>query len=125
MTDARRAEVELPELAHPQPIPVAVWVKDTLYTSPIGPRRPDGTIPDGIDEQFDLAFENLGRVLDAAGAARNAVGFVRAHLSDASLREALNARWTDFFDPPYPARHTSRSDLPPGVHVLLTVTACR
>jgi enamine deaminase RidA (YjgF/YER057c/UK114 family) len=68
VSDVERIEVDVPDLAHPQPIPVAVWVKDMLFTSPIGPRRPDGTIPASVDEQFDSTFENLARVLDAAGA---------------------------------------------------------
>jgi enamine deaminase RidA (YjgF/YER057c/UK114 family) len=125
VSGARRVEVELPELGHPQPIPVAVWVKDTLFTSPIGPRREDGTVPEDVEEQFDVTFENLGRILAAAGAPREGVAMVRVHLSDPALRDVLNARWTAFFDAPYPARHTSRSELPPGVHVLLTVTGVR
>jgi len=125
VSDVRREEVDAPGLGHPQPIPVAVWVKDMLFTSPIGPRRDDGSIPDGVGEQLDVTFENLGRVLDAAGAARDGVAMVRVHLSDPGLRDELNSRWTAFFDEPYPARHTTDGGLPNGVHVLLTVTAVR
>ena len=121
-----REAVVLPELDHPQPIPVAVWVGDVLFSSPIGPRRDDGTIPESLDEQFDVTFENLGRVLDAAGAAREAVGMVHVHLADRSAREHLNKRWVAFFpDEPRPARMVSESRLPETAQVLLTVTAVR
>ena len=121
-----RVAVELPELGHPQPIPVAVWVGDVLFSSPIGPRRDDGTVPESLDEQLDVTFENLGRVLDAAGAARDGVGMVNVHLRDRAAREPLNRRWVAFFaDEPRPARMVHESRLPDGVHVLLTVTAVR
>lgn len=121
-----RVAVDLPELGHPQPIPVAVWVRDTLFSSPIGPRRDDGSIPADLDDQLDVTFANLGRVLDAAGASRDGVGMVHVHLSDRAARDALNRRWVAFFPAePRPARMVSESRLPPGAQILLTITAVR
>jgi enamine deaminase RidA (YjgF/YER057c/UK114 family) len=120
-----RIEVEIPELAHPQPIPVAVWIKDMLFSSPIGPRRADGTIPEDVDEQFDVTFENLDKLLTGAGVERSGVAMVRVYLDDPSLRDRLNERWVTFFDDPPPARHVSQNTLPAGAHVLLTVVAVR
>jgi enamine deaminase RidA (YjgF/YER057c/UK114 family) len=118
--------VEAPTLGHPQPIPVAVWVGDVLHSSPIGPRRADGTIPAELGTQLEVTFENLGLLLDSAGAARDAVGFVNVQLADPDDRKAFNDHWTRFFaDDPRPARQVSRVELPPGVRILLTVTAYR
>lgn len=116
----------MPDLDHPQPIPVAVWVGDVLHTSPVGPRRADGTIPTSIEEQLEVTFENLDKLLVAAGASRDAVGVVNVQLADPGDREAFNEGWSEFFvDDPRPARQVSRLELPAGVRVLLTLTAYR
>lgn len=41
---------------------------DLVFVSGIIGMRPDGTMPAGTREQVELAFENLAKVLDAAGA---------------------------------------------------------
>jgi 2-iminobutanoate/2-iminopropanoate deaminase len=126
MSGPAREAVVLPELDHPQPIPVAVWVGNLLFSSPIGPRREDGTIPAALDEQLEVTFENLCRILDAAGASRDGVGMVNVQLRDRAAREAFNRGWVAFFpDEPRPARQVTETALPDGVHVLLTVTAVR
>lgn len=126
MTGARRTAVEVPGLEHPQPIPVAVWAGDTLFTSPIGPRRADGSIPHTLGDQLDVTFANLRRVVEAAGTTLDAVGMVHVHLRRREDRPALNERWLACFAAePRPARMVSQADLPAGVDVLLTLTAVR
>jgi enamine deaminase RidA (YjgF/YER057c/UK114 family) len=126
VTGLLRTAVEVPGLEHPQPIPVAVWAGDVLFSSPIGPRRDDGSIPPTLEDQLDVTFENLRRIVAAAGTTLNAVGMVHVHLRRREDRESLNARWTDCFpDEPRPARMVSQADLPAGVDVLLTLTAVR
>ena len=120
----RRVAVTLPELDHPQPIPVAVWMRDTLYSSPVGPRRDDGSVPGALVEQLTVTFANLDRILAAAGVTRDAVAVVRVQLVDAADRPALNERWVAFFpDEPRPARQVTQAVLPAGVRVLLTFVA--
>lgn len=41
---------------------------DLIFVSGIIGMRPDGTMPAGARDQVEFAFENLARVLDAAGA---------------------------------------------------------
>ncbi len=41
---------------------------DLVFVSGIVGMRPDGSMPDGAREQVELAFANLAKVLDAAGA---------------------------------------------------------
>jgi enamine deaminase RidA (YjgF/YER057c/UK114 family) len=113
-------------LEHPQPIPVAVWAGDTLFTSPIGPRRADGSIPHTLGDQLDVTFANLRRVVEAAGTTLDAVGMVHVHLRRREDRPVLNERWLACFAAePRPARMVSQADLPAGVDVLLTLTAVR
>lgn len=124
-TPVHREEVHAPGLAHPQPIPVAVWIGGVLHSSPIGPRQADGTIPQELDDQLDVTFENLGRLLAAAGTTPDTVGFVNVQLADPRDREAFNLRWSTFFNEPRPARQVLKSELPAGVRVLFTITAYR
>ena len=122
----RRIAVDVDGLEHPQPIPVAVWLGDVLFTSPIGPRREDGSIPSGLDDQLDVTFENLRRLIAGAGTTLDAVGMVNVQLRRREDRAALNARWVDCFpEEPRPARMVTQADLPAGVDVLLTLTAVR
>jgi enamine deaminase RidA (YjgF/YER057c/UK114 family) len=78
-----------------------------------------------VEEQFDVTFENLDKLLAGAGAERSGVAMVRVYLDDPSLRDRLNERWVAFFGDPPPARHVSQNVLPAGAHVLLTVVAVR
>jgi enamine deaminase RidA (YjgF/YER057c/UK114 family) len=48
---------------------IRVAAGDLVFVSGIIGMRPDGTMPPGAREQVELAFENLSKVLDAAGAA--------------------------------------------------------
>jgi enamine deaminase RidA (YjgF/YER057c/UK114 family) len=126
VTGARRTAVEVRGLEHPQPIPVAVWAGDLLFSSPIGPRRDDGSIPSALEDQLDVTFANLRRVVAASGTTLDAVGMVQVHLRRRADRDALNVRWVACFpDEPRPARMVSQADLPAGVDVLLTLTAVR
>lgn len=38
-----------------------------LHTSGVVPTRPDGSVPDGIDEQAAVVWSNIGAMLDDAG----------------------------------------------------------
>lgn len=46
----------------------AVRVGDTLHCSGVLGTRPDGSVPEDLAEEIDLAFSNLEHVLAAAGA---------------------------------------------------------
>ena len=124
-TTPQREAVVAPDLEHPQPIPVAVWIAGVLHSSPIGPRQAGGTIPETLEGQLEVTFANLARLLDAAQTTPSAVGFVNVQLADPADRPAFNQHWSRFFDEPRPARQVLTATLPAGVRVLFTITAYR
>ena len=46
----------------------AVRVGDAIWCSGVIGTRPDGSVPEHLEEEVDLAFSHLAHVLDAAGA---------------------------------------------------------
>jgi enamine deaminase RidA (YjgF/YER057c/UK114 family) len=64
-----RRSIEVPGLHHAGlPIPMASVVGNLLVSGGISPLDPDsGTIPPDVEEQVELVFANVRRVLDAAG----------------------------------------------------------
>jgi len=74
-----------------------VWVSGTVG---IGP---DGAIPPGVAEQFDVALANLGACLRAAGAGPEHVVKVMVFLTDIADRRLINPARQRFFGPHRPA----------------------
>ena len=90
------------------PFAQAVLAGDLLYTSgQVGQDPSTGAIVEGgIEAQTRQAFENIERVLSAAG-----LGFehvVKAHVFLADMNDfaAMNAIYGGIFAAPYPARTT-------------------
>ena len=104
-----RTTVTAPDLTPPVgPFAQAVWAGDLLYTSgQVGQDPSTGTIvAGGIEAQTRQAFENIRRVLSAAG-----LGFehvIKAHVFLADMNDfaAMNAIYGEIFAAPYPARTT-------------------
>lgn len=62
---------------------------------------PDGTVPEDVARQTELAFAHLEACLDAAGLARSAIVRLNVYLTDPEYRRAYMAvrdRWVG--DPP-------------------------
>lgn len=85
-----------------------MWAGDLLYASgQVGQDPATGTmVAGGIEGETRQAFENLRRVLTAAG-----LGFehvIKAHvfLADIDDFAAMNAIYGTIFDAPFPARTT-------------------
>lgn len=63
----------------------AVEFGDTLHITgqlPVDPDDPDGTLPPSIEEQTDIVFLNLNRILDAAGYRLENTIFARIYLAN-------------------------------------------
>ncbi|HZU06294.1 MAG TPA: RidA family protein [Chloroflexota bacterium] len=123
---ARRQVIEVAGLEHGAPIPVAVRIGNLLFTSAINGRDPTtGQLADGAAAQAALAFQNLRRVLEAAGATTDDVAHVTVFLKDNSYRDAINGPWLEMFPDPKnrPARHAVTADLRGGMLIQLEVIA--
>ena len=99
------------------PLPVASYsqgikVGGTVYVAGQGPLNAStGEVPEGIEGQTRQVLENIGHILEAAGANFSHVVKVTAHLQNLSDFEVNNKVYQEFFPAPYPVRTTVESGL--------------
>jgi 2-aminomuconate deaminase len=84
-------------------------VGDLLFLSGVGPRNPDGTIPSGgIEAQTRSVFENVRRILEAAGSSWENLVDVTVYLTN--MKDdfpVYNRLWAEYF----PNSHACRTTL--------------
>ena len=123
---SKRQVIEIPGVKHTAPIPMAVRYGNTLYTSAImGIDGETGRLGDGADEQARFAFDNLRKVLDAAGATPDNIVRMTVHLTNHDFRAAINKPWLEWFPDEHdrPARHSVLADLPRGFLLQIEIVA--
>lgn len=74
-----------------------IWVSGTVGVAA------DGTIPDGVVEQFEIAIANLDACLKAVGAGPEHVVKVTVYLTDVADRSKINPVRQRYFGPHRPA----------------------
>ena len=62
------------------------------------------TIPDTIEEQANLALQNVEIILNAAGSSKKQVLQMRVYISDISLWDKVNEKYSMFFEDHKPVR---------------------
>jgi len=74
----------------PSPVSIsqAVAVGGFVVASGQVPRRPDGSVPEGAEEQVELALSNLKAVLAAGGCALDDLIMLRAYVTDTEMLKA-------------------------------------
>lgn len=88
------------------PLEWAVSADNVLYTALI-PIRADGSFETGpIERQAEVTFDNLRRIVTAAGGTMDDVTQVLIYLTDPAAFDGMNEVYRRFFDPPYPNRAT-------------------
>jgi 2-iminobutanoate/2-iminopropanoate deaminase len=108
------------------PIPSGARVGNLLFSGGISGQDPaSNTIPPEIEKQAELAFQNLRRLLEAAGGSTDDIGLVTVFLKDLSHREHVNREWLKLFpdDDNRPARHTLKAELQGNTLLQLQVIA--
>jgi 2-iminobutanoate/2-iminopropanoate deaminase len=110
MAEARRQQsIEVENIGHQAPIPVACRVGNVLATSAISGRdQKTGKLAPDAEGQAKLAFENLKTILAKGGMGLGDVVKVTCFVTDDSFRNALNKYWLECFPDEHkrPARHT-------------------
>jgi len=116
----RRKSITVPGLGHgANPIPLASVIGHMLMSGAIfGTDRHTGKLPESLEEQCALTFDNVRLVLEAAGAGFEHVLKMTFYIRPEVPRELINVHWVEAFPEPgaRPARHVMVSDrLPPGM----------
>lgn len=123
----KRASVELPGIAHTNPIPGACRIGPFFITSGVSGKNPEtNNFPEDIEGQCAQMFANIRALLEAGGATPEDVIKVTVWLKDKGLRPHLNKQWLAMFPDAHsrPARHTfAGPDLDPPMLVQCEVMA--
>jgi len=123
-----RRSIEIEGFSHgAQPIPAACRVGPLIMTGGVyGLDRASSKIPDDVEEQVRLMFDNLARLLEAGGGGLADVARMTLYVKVPEARAAVNAEWIKAFPDPKsrPARHTLQNDgLPANMLVQCDATA--
>jgi len=123
-----RRSIEIEGFSHgAQPIPAACRVGPLIMTGGVyGLDRASSKIPDDVEEQVRLMFDNLARLLEAGGGGLADVARMTIYVKVPEARAAVNAEWIKAFPDPKsrPARHTLQNDgLPANMLVQCDATA--
>ncbi|MFT4096006.1 MAG: RidA family protein [Rhodoblastus sp.] len=126
MTARRSIEVE--GFSHgAQPIPAASRVGNIVMTGGVYGLDPQtGKIPDDVEQQAELMFSNLKRIMTAAGGSMDRIVKMTVYVKVPEGRPAVNKQWLEAFPDPAsrPARHTFQNDhLPANMLVQCDATA--
>lgn len=126
MTERRSIEVE--GFSHgAQPIPAASRVGNIVMTGGIYGLDPaTGKIPDDVETQAELMFDNLKRIMAAAGGSFDRIVKMTVYVKVPEARPAVNKHWIAVFPDAAsrPARHTFQNDhLPANMLVQCDVMA--
>ncbi len=99
------------------PVPAATVMGHTLMTGAIfGTMRETGKVPESVDDQCRLMFDNARRILEAAGGSFANVLKMTFFLRPETSRELLNTHWVAAFPDPdsRPSRHVIVSNTLPA-----------
>lgn len=114
-----RRSIEVEGLAHGSlPIPVGSRVGHLIATSGIrGVDPATGELPASVAEQARLMFDNLRRVVEAAGGTAETILKVTVFAADRAHRTAVDPEWLRLFPDASsrPARHLQVTALPGGM----------
>src|SRR6266581_2368348 len=108
----KRRSIDVAGAKHVNPIPSASRRGPFVVSGAISGTDPKtGKVPADLDEQCRLMFDNVRRVMAAAGGTPDDIVKMTVWITDRSLREIMNRHWVAMFPDPHsrPARHTLTS----------------
>lgn len=123
----KRRSIEVAGAKHVNPIPSASRRGPIVASGAISGADPDtGKVPGELDAQCRFMFENVRRIMTAAGGSLDDIVKMTVWITDRSLREVLNRHWVAAFPDPHsrPARHTMAApDLASPIQVQCDILA--
>jgi enamine deaminase RidA (YjgF/YER057c/UK114 family) len=124
---SKRRNIEVPGLEHSNPIPLATMIGPFLVSGGIPGRDPaTGKTGGDFETQVVLMFQNIRRVMEAAGGSTDDIIKVSVWINSGNSKQVLNREWTAMFPDEHsrPARHTFvYDDLPLDYQVQCEVQA--
>jgi 2-iminobutanoate/2-iminopropanoate deaminase len=111
---ARRTSIYVAGFSHKNPIPAACRIGNTLYSGSIqGTDAASGRYGATLEEQCELMFGHVRRIVEAAGGSTDDIVKMTVWMKDRTRRAALNKPWLAMFPDSNarPARHTMNGDL--------------
>jgi 2-iminobutanoate/2-iminopropanoate deaminase len=111
----QRRNVNVAGASHVNPIPSASRRGPFVVSGAISGTDPaTGKVPEDLDSQCRLMFDDVRRVIAAAGGVPDDIIKVNVRITDRALRPILNRHWVEMFPDreSRPARHTSTSSDP-------------
>ena len=105
----KRRSIEAPGVKHVNPIPAACRRGPFVVSGAIGGADPaTGKVPEDLDAQCRQMFDNVRRLIEAAGGTPDDIIKMTVWIADRALRPTLNKYWVEMFPDPHsrPARHT-------------------
>jgi 2-iminobutanoate/2-iminopropanoate deaminase len=109
MNVSKRRSIEVAGVKHTNPIPAGARIGPFVATGSIFGKDPQtGEFVEGIDAQCELMFENIRRLIDAAGGTTDDILKLEFWITDVKHRANINKQWLAMFPDPEarPARHT-------------------
>jgi 2-iminobutanoate/2-iminopropanoate deaminase len=105
----KRRSIEVSGVKHLNPIPAASRRGPFVVSGAISGADPaSGTVPADLDAQCRQMFDNVRRLIEAAGGTPDDIIKMTVWIADRALRPTLNRYWVEMFPDPHsrPARHT-------------------
>lgn len=94
----RRQVLEIPGMAHQDPMAMGVKIGDRLFSSRImGTDTGTGRMGEGVEREAALAFQNMRTLLGRAGAGPENLTQVTAFVKDLAYREIVTRHWREMF----------------------------
>ena len=112
-----RRSIYVEGFSHKNPIPAACRIGAMVYSGSIQGSDPaTGQYGATLEEQSRLMFEQVRRIVEAAGGSVGDIVKMTVWMKDRTRRAALNGPWLEMFPDPgsRPARHTMNADLDGG-----------
>jgi 2-iminobutanoate/2-iminopropanoate deaminase len=113
IAEAGRQPLEIPGLAHRDPLPMGAKAGNLVFSSVIGGQDPKTNKQvAGTEQQMDQAFQNMRALVEQAGGTTDDIGLVWVFLRDKSDQPAMIDAWLKMFpsDGDRPARKTIMYD---------------
>ena len=105
----KRLSIEVSGVKHVNPIPSASRRGPFVVSGAISGADPEtGKVPADLDAQCRQMFDNVRRIMVAAGGGPEDIIKMNVWIADRKLRETMNRHWVEMFPDPHsrPARHT-------------------